>query len=1005
MALAGHVMHAAAGLGLDEATRPEHVGFGEKNLSGENIRPNQRGDASKRFGFSVFTQTNYASVGPTASYRMFADRDSVVRMSDGSAHVLATNAAAWRSLGRVPEAACRLIDVPSMGTTTYFEDMDRTNGYLALSWLSLVGGVGAAYLSIVQESTGAVVRIPEKIGTSDALAPPLLAVVGNYFVVVRINSALTDIEAWSLDTTSKTTIETGWVAFAAPLCTDATGGYTVHSLPATGRFALLYGNSSGGASRLTVLYSDDISVLATQTIDTASVTPDAFALGGLSTDTCWLAWNEATLIRARGQDPTTVTSTLATKATIMTMATGCDTLYIAGSTTAGQARIVANDTNATMRMQMRGVQTSVGAAATLGSQITVPAVKAIRRPFQYGGRFYGAFYGADDNNTQNNFILCDFTDDETYLRPVANPAPGLASAGLTGQGKFVANTAGTKYFVGMGVKRSGVADGTAIAEFDFAATTRWQSETFGNSTYLSGGLAACYDGLRVAELGFLLRPPTPTGTVAGTGITGTFKYVAVYEEVDGDGNWHVSGLSSPSANVVPANQTVTVTTAPLTITARMGAAAAARSTRIAWYRTLTGGAAPYYRLGTTINDTSAVTATFSDAVTDATLAAESKLYSQPGIVGTAQDRRPPPPFSCIAAYNGMLVGASGSDVWYSGQNVQGEGVWFNPIFQVPVEGPGDITALFVQDGTLFVCKRRAIFAITGEPPSDNGAAGGLGMPRRLAVDLGCLDQRSCCVTALGTFLQSERGIEIFTRAQSLEWIGEAMQATVTAFPIVTSATVDPASSTVLIELAATETANQVATGGGGRTLVFDLTLKDWVSVDRRWDESATPDMPSQSACVIYTGSAYRYAWLSTTGRVFYENRASYLDANGLWVTSKYETAWLKHGLQQEQRVWAGAILFQRNTAAGLKIEVAYDYAAYSAANDKVWTEAETLSGLRQLPYAPKSRGIAMKFRVSDTAPVTAGTGQGFTFIGMSFDLAAKQGATKGTGRLDPALRK
>jgi hypothetical protein len=144
--------------------------------------------------------------------------------------------------------------------------------------------------------------------------------------------------------------------------------------------------------------------------------------------------------------------------------------------------------------------------------------------------------------------------------------------------------------------------------------------------------------------------------------------------------------------------------------------------------------------------------------------------------------------------------------------------------------------------------------------------------------------------------------------------------------------------------------------------------------------------------------------MNADGVVRYEDRTTYLDG-GAWVTSSFETAWLKHGLQSEQRVWAGTLLYQRNSASGLKLETAYEYADYSSADNKTWTEAEVLSGLRQLPFAPKSRGQAMKFRVSDVAPAVLGTGQGLSFIGLSFDTAAKQGAVKGVKRLDPALRK
>ena len=73
-------------------------------------------------------------------------------------------------------------------------------------------------------------------------------------------------------------------------------------------------------------------------------------------------------------------------------------------------------------------------------------------------------------------------------------------------------------------------------------------------------------------------------------------------------------------------------------------------------RTLDGGAAPYYRVGTLINDTTSATQAFTDNVTDATLAANAKLYEQPGVAGTSQDRRAPPFFSAITNYNGMLVG-------------------------------------------------------------------------------------------------------------------------------------------------------------------------------------------------------------------------------------------------------------------------------------------------------------------------------------------------------------
>ena len=549
---------------------------------------------------------------------------------------------------------------------------------------------------------------------------------------------------------------------------------------------------------------------------------------------------------------------------MVTVSVSATVVHIAqDATTPTKARVWANELPAAsvLNAKMRGVTTSGGAAAGDGSSVTVPAAQMAGKPFMYSGRYYALFFGAESTNAQDNLIVCDWTENVTYLRPVATFAPGLSVESAFGRIKFRQYGTTTKCHSALNIRRSGVADGSSLAELDFAASTRWIPASHGASLYLSGGLLSYFDGQRVAEAGFLLRPKKPTTGKSGTGITGTFRYIAVYEEVDADGNWHQSGVSEPSDAVTASNETVTITTTPLSISARLGSAPAERAVRVAWYRTTgTAGTGAYCRLGTTINSTAATTVTYAD--TDTTYAMTgAKLYSQPGIIGTSQDKRPPPFLSAIVSYNGMLVGASGSDVWYSGQDVSGEGTWFNPIFQTPVPGSGDITALWVQDGTLFAAKRREIYAIVGEPPSDNGMAGGLGTPRRLAVDVGCIEARSPCTTAIGTFFQSERGIELLSRAQSVDWIGGDVQDTANAYPVCTSITVDSASNAVLVELAAAEASGLVS--GNGRTLVYDLALRQWVSVDRRNSRNGAADTPSQSACMIYTGTAWRYAWTET----------------------------------------------------------------------------------------------------------------------------------------------
>ncbi len=116
-----------------------------------------------------------------------------------------------------------------------------------------------------------------------------------------------------------------------------------------------------------------------------------------------------------------------------------------------------------------------------------------------------------------------------------------------------------------------------------------------------------------------------------------------------------------------------------------------------------------------------------------------------------------------------------------------------------------------------------------------------------------------------------------------------------------------------------------------------------------------------------------------------------------------ETAWF-NAFQNEQRVESASILFECYTAAGLKVESAYDYGDYDSAHDAVWDDVDTADE-RQLEFFPDPRAETMKFRITATAPPVLGTGEAFGFFGLVLNIAAKQGPTTGTLRLEPGLRR
>lgn len=982
--------------GIDEANRAELVEPGQGWPVLENGRANQRGGYSTRSGFTYLGNARFDATSATSGLKLFTDERTTNRITETlRVESWSTSASAWKDLSRVPEVDYSTHAVPNVSSVSTPEDIEYCNGYIAVT--SVVTSVGFPRIVILDATTLSTVQTPTAIGV---IRPLLASFSSRYFVALYVDP--TAIKVYILDTLSAASVTAGWSLLANVGIDYADEAVAIESLP--DRVVVAYVNNTGGTDRVTIKSYNQTGLIDSTTVNTASAKPitlDIKAYPGAST--LWVAWSQGLPLKMCGLTTTSLSTVVSTTATVMTATSNWGPVTISPSA-AGVGRIIGQEGSGSVpRVHMIGFQNLAGVTTVVGAQVDVQGCGILGRAFYMGSRHYVLACGglttalASAGNVQKTGILVDFTDDASWLRPVANIFPGLVVASSYSKSKCIPGPVATTVYVSIAATQSGVGDAGMLVALDFASNRRWQAVAHGNSTYLSGGLASCFDGLRAAEVGFLYRPTLPTSTFTATGITGSFRYVAVYEEVDGDGNWHVSGVSDPSAVISPANQKVNITTQPYAITARSSLTLTSSSLRIAFYRTLTGGVAPYYRVGVTGNDPTSIANTFIDTVTDAVLATKAKLYAQPGVLGTAQDRRAPPGLSNIVSYNGMLVGSCGSDIWYSGQAVSGEGVWFNPIFQVPVPGQGDITALFVQDGTLFVAKQREIYAINGEAPADNGSGGGLGQPRRLSVDVGAISPFTC-TTAYGVFFQSDRGIEILDRNQGAQWVGEGVQLTLLDYPVVTSMTMDPRSSTVLIEIAQSSSAGLVA--GSGRTLVYDLSLRVWISTDRRTSVSGVVDAPSQSACMLFNGAAWRYAWLAPTGYVHIESSAN-LDADAYWIAKRARSGNVKSGgLQGYQHVNKALLLGKKHTAHDLEMSFAYDYGDFKPA--RLYTSAEIESLTERIPNVQLEHGLhddarceAIQMQLVDATPSggeAVGTGEAGTWVALAFEAVLQQGA-------------
>jgi hypothetical protein len=1013
MATPPTLTHIAFAGGLDEGQEDEILDPSKSFLVMQNVRQDKRGGLTKRLGYSTLANTRLTGSARTAGRRLLEYNGLPVVIDGGDFDVYSSAAAKNITYGRASECTYRLMDLPPVIASSVVHDVEYCNGFMAVTYASGLTAstslVGTPAVAVVSATTGETVVASQQVAGSAGMSV-VGSYGGRYFVLFAYVDSTTELLAWYLDTQAPAS---GWVVIGQVAAT------TSNAFPAIASYSsgvfVAYGTTAGGSrvtvERYTIAGSQDSTTI------TAASTPGKISIDCNTGGTLWAAFSQGLSINVIGLSPASLASVTSTAITALTATTGVNNVGICEGSTSGTARVW-EFSNTTPRLQMCGL-TTVAGAAVAGAAKTVHNVIPSSRSFLQGGRYYMAVAPSPsgpglNGNAQALCVVVDWTSDtsvyETHLRPVANIEPGLTPS--VGMFCKFATVSATKKALGFQIVKRGSATvaglisgdgsgGCMLAELDFGSRNRWLGAKHGNGLFIGGALTSVFEGRSVREVGFLCRPTTPaTSTAAGT-LTGTYKYVATYETVDAAGNVIVSGVSSP-ATETPAAENVTVSVAPYTVTS---SAASFYTTNVVFYRTVDGGEPPYYRLASVASTGASSTVSYVDSTTDATLATRSKLYAPnlPGTSGEAQDRRSPPGLVHLASYNGTLVGAKGSSLFYSGQEVYGEATWFAPLFEQPLSGVGDVMGLKVLDGTLFVFREDRIYAVSGDPPTDNGASGGLGVPRLVATDVGCIEANSLVATSLGIFFQSRRGIELLTRSGSTVWVGEAIQRTLASYPVVSSAVLDAANSLVRFTLAATESAGAVS--GNGRDLVYDLTLQTWISVDDKIAGfPAQSHFPSQDACMVKVSGTWRYAWLSTGGVVHYEllsSEASCYTDVGNWITMSVETAWFKlAGIQGTQQLNHVLFLSRKSTDSKLSVSLAYNYeTSYRTARQWTNTEIATLlsSGwpITQLKHEPhddaECQSVRVKIEDAIQTSGTTGTGKGSTWLALTLDITPKPG--------------
>lgn len=727
-------------------------------------------------------------------------------------------------------------------------------------------------------------------------------------------------------------------------------------------------------------------------------------------------------------NPTTLALVSAVNPNVLDNSTYGDQLNIGVvPTTTQHAIVIASNPYSDQRtvtgyIRLDGSGATVIPEAGTGGQTNIWRYALRGKPFEMNSRFYapllarvslGPTSGPDVlyPELESTIQLTDITDVVTIgtgiaqaPKPVCTIAPRLSSNG--GTPLLAASTVriGNTWSTLITTQQTGISSAIELAEFDFAASNRWQNDELSNESSISGGIPASFDAQTVTELSFTRYPEYlhvfPAGT--GTGLTGVFSYVAIYEWTTNSGEIVRSAPCpiSSSNQVSLSNQvaTVQIPTLQLTLKDLFGGEERfvniAQQVRIVVYRTEAAGTI-YYRLDSFRNQSSASIGVdvfqFNDSTSDSDLRVNEPLYRQPGTPGTALAKVCPPASSCMVIHRNRLwfVGDDGITVWYSGQFVDGEQSWFSDAFTVQVPKGGPITALASMDGILYIFKRDFIFSVTGDGPADNGSGNDLSTPEEMDVEIGCIEPRSVVVAPGGIFFQSARGMWMLTRSRSVAYAGKQIEETLRMYPAIVSAAVSDTTGCILWEALTGESEST------GITIVFDYVHGQWM-IDQKTDSETESDIGAHGGVVI----AGTYYWVSLNG-LFNRELSTYLDY-GNFYSGIIETAWMKlAGLQGFQRCRTVVVLPSIvGNDVDISISAYRDYDETNPFGTATWTSSEIINFTTpkpQLSYSlPIQKMESLKLVIRDDERTGEGqtTGEGPTWVGLALEVGVKVGTDK-----------
>ena len=538
--------------------------------------------------------------------------------------------------------------------------------------------------------------------------------------------------------------------------------------------------------------------------------------------------------------------------------------------------------------------------------------------------------------------------------------------------------------------------------FRYSADGHRQITQTGDGTVLSGQPSLVTlisrrtvqpDSAGIAEVGFAMAPAIfslTTTAGAGSVAAGSYAYRVVLEWADELGRRVQSAPSQPVAITLFTAGSVTVLAAwPRSVGCRVGPEPAVKL-----YRTQAGG--ELYQqmpISGTLESGNEGCVEFTDTLADASIAAESFIYTDGGVLPNALAP------SCIftaSAEDRLWCGGLWDPTILEASKVRvpGEPASFtgDPTHQVVL--PEECSGLAYMDGQVVAFSDTAIYLVGGDGPNDQGAGGFL-PPRMLTRGIGCIDYRSVLETPIGILFQSRVGIYLLPRGFGApQYIGLPIQDTVSTYPQVFSSAFTVSDEYNLARFLLGDADDLYSP----RLVTLDIDSGQWF-IDEYRPTGTADDVVFRSFSEIGAWpeglALFRYTLDSAASPIWYEDESVFTDAgaaevgNSTVIPLSVQTTWVyPFGIAAWGKVNKSILSMDANYPDGIEtgtaaIELTYEVDSEGTVLTDSWTFAA--SSTNTGPYRGFDHAQRRMTCIRATIENNSAS-RGPKFLGLTFEI-------------------